>query len=104
MCRLLVVDCVPLPTLSICLEAWKSTTAARRLRAGQSSHQLGGIGGSLVSIHDNQICPYHTKVTLDHFANFGEIYVKNGSNVTINNNDIGTTCLAVTGSLWDSLR
>jgi len=58
---------------------------------------LGGIGGSLVSIHDNQICPYHTKVTLDHFANFGEIYVKNGSNVTINNNDIGTTCLAVTG-------
>jgi len=55
-------------------------------------------GGSAMSIHDNTICPYHTKSTLTHYAVFGEIHVLNFAGVgSITNNTIGTACMAVTG-------
>jgi hypothetical protein len=57
-----------------------------------------GSSGNSLSIHDNTLCPYHTKSTLTHFAVFGEIHVLSFAGVgSITNNTIGTACSSITG-------
>jgi len=65
---------------------------------GPDNQAITMASGTNESVHDNTICPYHTKSALNHYAIFGEIALNGAKGVVrVNNNTIGTACMNVTG-------
>lgn len=66
---------------------------------GDDNEAIRVQGGGAINVHDNTVCPYHTKSVLNHYAVYGEIELTGvgGGPSIVNNNTIGTACTGVTG-------